>query len=192
MIDELRTGRRLRRGDRSVEVLDGSEVRFCGVPVPVRRQLMTYTDWLYDREPFDALQVIWPDTEDRWPWEEGSRGAYQPVLARDEPWRDPDQTDTQTKLEADGAVWITWVGGSRGDSTMTLGLNGTFGHPEVLVRGMDPSAFALIESLMERIRAGERLDHLPAVDGAERDALASAAREHHDVEVGAVVEAPGP
>lgn len=187
VIDELRTGRRLRRGDRSTEVLEGSEVRFCGVPAPVRKQLMTYTDWLYEREPFDALQVVWPDTEDLWPWEEGSRGDYQPVLARDDDWRDPDASDTATKVEADGATWVTWVGGVLGDATMTLGLEATFGHPELLLRRMDDAAFARIEALIEEVRAGATLD-LPPVDDATRAELAAVTREHHALALGRVVE----
>lgn len=187
VVDELRAGRRLRRGDTSTEVLQGSEVRFCGAPVRVRTELMTFTDWLYDREPFDALQVVWPDTEDRWPWEEGSRGSYQPVLARDDPWCDPEASDTATKIEADGATWVTWVGGELGDATMTLGLEATFGHPELLLRRMDDAAFARIEALSEEIRAGATLD-LPAVDDAIHAELAAATRAEHALDLGRLVE----
>ena len=201
VVDELRTGRRLRRGDRSTAVLEGSEVLFCGVPATARTSLMTYTDWLYDREPFEALQVIWPDTEDLWPWEEGSRGSYQPFLALDAPWRDEDATEVARDVEAVGGTWVSWEADGF-DAAMTLGLTGTFDHPELLiVLEDDVDGTGLLDAIIDEVRAGGRLapgDRRTTTDGTEfevavsdaaaRDDLAESILEHYGVPFDALLE----
>ena len=76
----LRRGARFADGDVSDEVLDGSTVRFAAIPEDAKRDHLTLTSGFYADEPFDALQVVFPDREGRWPWEPGSEAVPQRVL----------------------------------------------------------------------------------------------------------------
>ena len=40
--------------------------------------------WAYEGEEFPVVQLVWPDKQGRWPWEDGVRAGFrdaQPVLA---------------------------------------------------------------------------------------------------------------
>jgi hypothetical protein len=78
--DLVRAGRRFGPGDTSDGVLDGFGVRFAGVSDACRKELLTWADWAAGREPFEALQLVFPDPFGRWPEEDGYRGFPQPAL----------------------------------------------------------------------------------------------------------------
>ncbi len=80
VVDLVRGGARFAHGDTSEDVLDGGPVLFVTVADAARREYLAWADWYYEREPFAALQVVYPDRRGRWPWEEGSRAARQEVL----------------------------------------------------------------------------------------------------------------
>jgi Domain of unknown function (DUF4262) len=67
----LRNGARFGDGDESDDVLEGYPVRFAALSDDARLAQMTWTDWFYDREPFEALEVVYPDARGRWPGEGG-------------------------------------------------------------------------------------------------------------------------
>ncbi|MCK5944935.1 MAG: DUF4262 domain-containing protein, partial [Planctomycetes bacterium] len=33
----------------------------------------------YQDEPFDCVQLVWPDKEKRWPWQDGVRQGFRDV-----------------------------------------------------------------------------------------------------------------
>jgi hypothetical protein len=41
--------------------------------------------WAYEGDGFDAVQLVWPDKQGRWPWQDDVRDGFralQPVLER--------------------------------------------------------------------------------------------------------------
>ncbi len=76
----LEDGTRFAPGDETDAVLDGYPVRFCAVSEPRRDELLTYASWANNRRPFEALQLVLPDRQGRWPWEVGYDAYPQPLL----------------------------------------------------------------------------------------------------------------
>ena len=74
-------GRRLAVGEISDEVLHGYDVRFGPVSDERRVELLTYVDWANRRRPFEALQMILPDSSGRWPEDPEYDSYPQPLLA---------------------------------------------------------------------------------------------------------------
>lgn len=74
-------GRRLQDGETSDEVLDGYDVRFARVSEGRRVELLTYADWANGRRPFEAIQLVLPDSSGRWPDDPGYDSYPQPLLA---------------------------------------------------------------------------------------------------------------
>ena len=79
--DLVREGRRFAPGVTSDEVLDEFTVRFDPVSDSCRTELLTLADWAAGRKPFDALQLVLPDTSGRWPEDPDYNGFPQPPLA---------------------------------------------------------------------------------------------------------------
>jgi hypothetical protein len=73
-------GSRFGHGDESDEVLEGYPVRFHGVSRAWADHLLTYASWVHHRRPFEAVQLVLPDRETRWPWEPDYAGPPQPVI----------------------------------------------------------------------------------------------------------------
>ena len=73
-------GTRFAAGDTTEELLEGYVVRFDAVSDARRVELLTWSDWANSREPFEALQVVLPDTAGRWPEEPEYDGFPQPRL----------------------------------------------------------------------------------------------------------------
>jgi hypothetical protein len=79
-VDLITGSRRLAPGEVSDQVLQDYEVRFGPVSHEQRVELLTYADWANRRRPFEALQLILPDSSGRWP-EDPDYNAYpQPLL----------------------------------------------------------------------------------------------------------------
>lgn len=81
VVEMIRDGYTFRPGDHTDDVLEGYEVRFGSVSDERRLELLTWADWANSRQPFEALQVILPDREHRWPTEPEYQGFAQPLLA---------------------------------------------------------------------------------------------------------------
>ena len=79
--DLVGEGRRFAPGVTSDEVLDEFTVRFDPVSDSCRTELLTLADWAAGRKPFDALQLVLPDTSGRWPEDPDYNGFPQPPLA---------------------------------------------------------------------------------------------------------------
>jgi Domain of unknown function (DUF4262) len=79
-VDLSTGGRRLAPGEVSDEVLQGYEVRFGLVSDEQRIELLTYADWANHRRPFEALQLILPDSSGRWPEDPDYNAYAQPLL----------------------------------------------------------------------------------------------------------------
>jgi hypothetical protein len=77
---EIENGSRFAAGDRSDAVLEDYEVCFGEVAPARRDELLTYASWANRRRPFEALQIVIPDGNRRWPWDAAYDSVPQPLL----------------------------------------------------------------------------------------------------------------
>jgi hypothetical protein len=76
----IKDGNRFDGGSRSDQVVRGYDVCFVRVSSARRTELLTYADWANHRRHFEALQLVLPDAEGRWPWDDGYASVPQPLL----------------------------------------------------------------------------------------------------------------
>jgi hypothetical protein len=81
VVELIKDGRRFSPGDEADDVLDDYPVRFAEVGIQNRRQLLTFADWASGRRGFEALQLILPDGESRWPDDPDYASFEQPLLS---------------------------------------------------------------------------------------------------------------
>jgi len=81
---QVREGESFADGTLSTELLQGYSCTFRSVPRSVHESYFGRAIDFYDGQDFPVLQLVYPDREGRWPWEEGVTAdfrALQPVLA---------------------------------------------------------------------------------------------------------------
>ncbi len=78
--DLVKDGERFPPGSRTRKVLAGYEVRFDAVGEQARDLILTWAHWANDRMPFEAVQLVFPDTQGRWPEDLGYHAFSQPLL----------------------------------------------------------------------------------------------------------------
>ena len=86
LADSVREGRGFASGDVSDRFLDGYDVTFRTVPERQYAPYLGWAIWFNDGHDFPALQMIDPDRERRWPWDDGVTEGFrwnQPVLERE-------------------------------------------------------------------------------------------------------------
>lgn len=89
--DEASEGRRFHAGTDHRDLLSHYPVRFLPVPPHWRTRLLGTAALVYGEQPFEVVQLVWPDKQGRWPWSEGVRDGFaglQPVLERLDPGGD--------------------------------------------------------------------------------------------------------
>jgi hypothetical protein len=79
-VAQIDNGHRFQVGSVSDEVVQNYEVCFGAVSPARRDELLTYATWLNQGRPFDAVQLVLPDREGRWPWDDGYDSVPQPLL----------------------------------------------------------------------------------------------------------------
>ena len=84
-VHEIRSGVRFDAGDRSSEILEGSDVRLDAVAREFRPGWMELTDWYYGDEPWEMLQLVWPDAAGVFPGEPGYDHGASPQQLLHEP-----------------------------------------------------------------------------------------------------------
>ena len=72
-------GSRFAGGEKHDGLLVGLAVRFLHVEAAVAAQHLGAADWAYEGQPFGCVQLVWPDKEKRWPWQEGVRQGLRDV-----------------------------------------------------------------------------------------------------------------
>ena len=84
--DEIKSGKSFVTGQTYEDVLEGYEVQFLEVNKDNYPEYFGYGAWYYNNSfDFPALQLVWPDKEAKWPWEEGFNEKWkfkQPLLDR--------------------------------------------------------------------------------------------------------------
>ena len=72
------------------DFLEGFDVRLSPVDKARYRDYFSYGRWFYKCWDFPALQIVWPDKQARFPWEEGFNSDWkfkQPLLDRDKDFK---------------------------------------------------------------------------------------------------------
>ena len=85
--DAADEGKRFQHGEAHKGLFAGYEVRFLDVPDDQLSKYLGTAQWAYDGGGFRCVQLVWPDKDQRWPWQEGVREGFresQPVLGRHE------------------------------------------------------------------------------------------------------------
>jgi hypothetical protein len=67
----MRGGRRFRTNRRTSGLLEGYPAVFVAVDPRYYREYVGYARWLYRGDDFPMLQLVWPDREGHFPWDEG-------------------------------------------------------------------------------------------------------------------------
>jgi hypothetical protein len=84
--DEASEGKTFLAGSQHKGLLQHYAVRFHAVPPALYSKYFAAATWAYEGAPFTAVQLVWPDKQGRWPWDEGVREVFrecQPVLERE-------------------------------------------------------------------------------------------------------------
>ena len=69
-------------GRHADDVLEGHRVQFVEVTEPDRHLPVAARFYAVSGAALTALQIVWPDRYQRWPWQPGSRVDDMPVLGR--------------------------------------------------------------------------------------------------------------
>ena len=69
----IANGRVFQPGERTDDLAEGFECTFVPILVEHYRDYLGYCGWFYRslKQPFPALQLVWPDGRGRFPWDEG-------------------------------------------------------------------------------------------------------------------------
>jgi len=84
LFERLEAGERFNTDQPVPDILTGYNVRFCPAPESAFPEYLGWNRWFYGGDTFEVLQLIFPDMEGRFPWENGVSQdfkAMQPVLA---------------------------------------------------------------------------------------------------------------
>lgn len=82
--EEIRRGERFENGKDEDGILGDYTVTFRSVPASQYPTYVGWAAWFNQDWNFPVLQLIYPDLEGRWPWDEGVHPGFvnqQPVLA---------------------------------------------------------------------------------------------------------------
>jgi hypothetical protein len=83
--DEADAGHPCTAGSARDDLLRGYPVRFLAVPPPLVASHLPLAHWAYEGEDPPAVQLVWPDKQGRWPWQDDVRSGFaalQPLLDR--------------------------------------------------------------------------------------------------------------
>jgi hypothetical protein len=85
LADEAAEDKKFLPDTRHDGVLIGYPVRFVAVPKERYAERLGAAVWAYEGDGFPCVQLVWPDKQGRWPWENAVRDGFaesQPVLGR--------------------------------------------------------------------------------------------------------------
>ena len=85
LAEKIAGGRRYVDGEEVPELFGRYAGAFVAVPRSQYPEYLGTARWAYRSDDFETLQVVYPDREGRWPWEDGVHDGFlarQPVLGR--------------------------------------------------------------------------------------------------------------
>jgi hypothetical protein len=74
---DLKAGKRLVLGRPLDDILGNHRACFFAVARRHYRDHLGWSRWFYGGDPFDCLQLVWPDRDDVFPWEPGFDAAMR-------------------------------------------------------------------------------------------------------------------
>jgi Domain of unknown function (DUF4262) len=80
----IRQGEKFNDGQMSGGFLEGFECQFQTVHRTHYPEYLGWAQWLYKREEFDTLQIVYPNTSGVWPWQNEADECFkswQPILS---------------------------------------------------------------------------------------------------------------
>ena len=84
--DEIKKGMAFKQGPTYSGFLEGYKIQFLNVDKEYYPDYFGYAGWYYKNSwDFPAIELIWPDKENRWPWEDSFNEHWkykQPLLDR--------------------------------------------------------------------------------------------------------------
>lgn len=69
--DRMSNGEVFSNAQRVSGLITGYDCELRSVRAPLHPEFLGYALWFYADEPFDVLQIVWPDKQHRFPWEDG-------------------------------------------------------------------------------------------------------------------------
>lgn len=88
--DEIKKGHVFKTGELYADHIDGFKIQFLEVAQVNYNDYFGYAGWYYDSFNFPVLEFIWPDKENKWPWEENFNDNWkhkQPLLDRNQDFK---------------------------------------------------------------------------------------------------------
>ncbi|MGC6488749.1 MAG: DUF4262 domain-containing protein [Planctomycetota bacterium] len=79
VVDAAAEGARFAHGEKHEGLLVGFAARFLAVPDEAARAHLGAATWAYQGAAYRCVQLVWPDKEKRWPWQEGVRQGFRDV-----------------------------------------------------------------------------------------------------------------
>ena len=70
---------RFAHGEKHEGLMVGFAARFLDVPDEAAQAHLGAAAWAYQDQPFRSVQLVWPDKEKRWPWQDGVRQGFRDV-----------------------------------------------------------------------------------------------------------------
>jgi hypothetical protein len=75
--DDLRAGEKYLVGQTYDSLLEGYLCTFRTIPTAQYREHLGWASWFYDHGDFPSLQLVYPDREGRWPWQDGVSEGFR-------------------------------------------------------------------------------------------------------------------
>lgn len=72
-------GQRFAHGDRVSGLFEGYEAVLRKVRKEAYADTLVWASRFHGNDDFEALQIVWPDQEHRFPWDDGYAGPTQPT-----------------------------------------------------------------------------------------------------------------
>lgn len=89
----IEDGRSFKSGEYVEEIFRDALGAFRAVSEAARAEYLHSSDWYYRSQPFEALQLFWPDQSGRFPWDDGVSEAFK-----------ADQPDISIEIDHNGQV----------------------------------------------------------------------------------------
>jgi hypothetical protein len=83
---EVAGGKQYRPGEESGNAIEGYSCAFLSVAPEWYSEYLGYALWFYKGDGFPALECVWPDKQQKYPWQQGFSEALrpkQPILVSD-------------------------------------------------------------------------------------------------------------
>lgn len=85
LVERCVAGERFATDEKHEGLLVGYAVRFLALAQSAAAPYFGAATWAYQGDDYRCLQLVWPDKNRRWPWEEGVRRIFverQPIIGR--------------------------------------------------------------------------------------------------------------